>query len=161
MRTTTLAVLFTIVALGSGCGKKDDQKVQGTWTISNLDFPESEGKGGEFVKEMVKDVEVTISGDQITITSKGESKPGKLRYTYDSGKSPKTVDITEVLEGDKKPDTGLGIYKLEGDTIVLAVSFGKGKDGAAPRPTEFKASMEKKGTPDEYGVVVVTLTRKK
>ena len=173
MRTATLAVLFTTVLLVTGCGKKDDQKVQGNWTVSKFELPEGDGKEAEFFNAFFKDAEVTISGDQATITLnmkgenmpgvKMENKPARLRYTFDSSKSPKQVDLTGIPDADEKdakPHTVYAIYKLEGDTIVLAVGFAKG-DKTAPRPTEFKPSIEKKGTPDESGVIVAHLTKKK
>lgn len=160
---------------GGGGGGGGD--LQGKWTISKIDFPASAQDKippGELDK-MMKGIEITVKDKLITATKSGESKAGHAILATDSSKSPATFDLTEADEKgapkpgkdykfnpatkkaeitDRAPDKILGIYKLEGSTLTVAVAIGKD----APRPTEFKPSGGAKGAMS--GVVVVTLQKK-
>jgi uncharacterized protein (TIGR03067 family) len=113
-----------------GADKKTDKdKIQGTWTLVS---EESGGKRPE--KEKLKKVQWVFEGDKYKVAG-GKAAWG--RFKLDPGQDPKTIDLT-----DPKGREGLGIYKLEGDT--LTVSHAKGE-----RPTEFTT---KEG--DKHVVVV-------
>jgi uncharacterized protein (TIGR03067 family) len=70
-------------------------------------------------------------------------KDGKVArefsYKLDPTKSPKHIDL---IHNEKKLETGLGVYKLEGDKLTLCLpAFAKNKG----RPTEL-VSKVKSGT---------------
>ena len=68
----------------------------------------------------------------------GDEKPEfpKFRLVLDVSKAPKTVAM-EVLNGPKKGEKGVGIYKFEGDELWLCLP--NNADAGGP-PKEFKTS---------------------
>jgi uncharacterized protein (TIGR03067 family) len=79
-------------------------------------------------------------------------------FTMDSTKSPKEVDAPEIFISHEREEQSLpgpwrGIYKFEGDELVLAFATGHGN---LPRPTEFKAA----GGDANQRVFVLHLKRK-
>src|SRR5262245_38263226 len=67
-----------------------------------------------------------FEGDKLTI--KGETKSREHSFDLNPSKSPKTIDVRD-RHGDV---TGHGIYKLEADTIMIAIAMPKFN-----RPAEF------------------------
>jgi uncharacterized protein (TIGR03067 family) len=53
-------------------------------------------------------------------------------YKFDPAKSPPTIDIA-IRDGKDKGKTQLGIYKLDGDNLMIAF----GRPGSAVRPKNF------------------------
>jgi uncharacterized protein (TIGR03067 family) len=64
-----------------------------------------------------------------------------MKYILNPSAKPKAID----LEGGGA-DGGVaeGIYKLDGDELSICVISGMRNGKAAPRPTEFKASNDRK-----------------
>jgi uncharacterized protein (TIGR03067 family) len=161
---------------GGGSSDADRTAVQGTWTIIKVEFPEGEKAPPE---DFFKDIEITIKDNLITVPSPIDKTPGYAVFSNDASRSPREVDFTVSDEkGNSKPSKefegfdektnqpkfkegpprkGRGIYKIEGDTLMIAVGMSP-KDG--PRPAEFKPVAPKKGDKDEDGVVVVHLKKK-
>ena len=102
--------------------KKDQAALKGTWnvtkaTVDGQPLPNSENIKLEFTE------------DQVTPKRPDrEDKPAK--YTLDSSKSPKQIDIMAESESMQ------GIYEIKEDTLRLCL--GKGN-----RPTSFDASGDK------------------
>ncbi len=163
IRSAALVTLAAVVALAVGCSKKADDKakLQGEWTITEVelpDMPANEKRGLEQFKEL----NVNVSGDRVTIRHPNERGRVAVYFTISATKTPKEIDSTEAtvsLDDKEDRDEHLevrGIYKFEGDELVLALPLGKGKD--LPRPTEFKPSANaEKG----HAVLVFHLKKKK
>jgi uncharacterized protein (TIGR03067 family) len=165
MRPTTFAVLFGAVALATGCGKKDEPssggaddkaRVQGSWVVTRVELPETDAKTQSKIGEEIQNIQVTVKDGTITATIPREREPGYATFTFDPSKSPKEVDFTETDKEGRKSEradaTMPGIYKLDGDTIVIAVQIEKG----GPRPNDFKPSA----SPDKKGGVIVVHAKK-
>jgi len=169
---------------GTGGGSTLEQtRVQGTWEIEKLDIlfsdepqpPESE-KFFDAIKAELQKASITIKDNQIIVTPPNpKDSPKTATFTLDATKSPKWVDASESEKDqpkkatattsksppptkEEKPEKALGIYKFEGEKLVVA--FGM---AGAPRPTEFKAVAPKKGakTEKESGMVAVVYLKKK
>ena len=154
--------LLAALALAVGCNRTpDDRKlVQGEWAVTGVEFPGTLGLGTR-VDEESKNLVVVVKGDRVTVAHTGEKGRVAALFTLDPTKNPKELDAPEVFVSHDKeneqplPGPARGIYKFEGDELVIALALGQGKD--LPRPTEFKASVN-----GETGqmVVVVHLKRK-
>jgi uncharacterized protein (TIGR03067 family) len=150
----------------------DKDRAQGTWVIEKVDMP-----GEAVYLDDLKKISGTIKGTLLTVTIPQDNEKEHLVIGFDDSRSPKEVDLTNSNE---KGDTAavrfgatgkegkivpverprkkmLGIYKFEGDTLVVAVS-----PPGAPRPTEFKGARRKPGVPEaDSGQVVVVYLKKK
>jgi uncharacterized protein (TIGR03067 family) len=118
--------------------KKEQEKLRGTWTPTA-----QEAKGERQEMDKLKKHTWTFEDDKITINDDTRSR--EHSFKLDPAKTPKTIDIA-----DKKGDPiGLGIYKLDGDTLTIAITKPN-----ADRPTEFT-------TKKDSSHVVVVLKREK
>lgn len=164
MRTLSLtaALLLAIAGCGkdkpsSGGTEADDLKTLGAskWGIAKIDSGDDKGPPAGFFDTLA----IEVKGSLAIAKDDGQEKHGTLKL--DPAKSPREIDITQA-DKDGKPagdgpdrpaETVKGIYKFEGDTIVIAVASPK-----VPRPTEFKAVAPEKGNSDS-GVFVVTFKK--
>jgi uncharacterized protein (TIGR03067 family) len=106
--------------------KKEQKKFEGTWSPVA-----QEAKGERQEKDKLKKQAWVFDGDKVTI--KGEKRSREHSFKLDPSKTPKNIDIT-----DKRGDeTGHGIYKLEGDTLTIALDKPK-----AERPKEFTTTKD-------------------
>jgi uncharacterized protein (TIGR03067 family) len=139
----TVVLVYSSTAIG-GDGKKDQEKLQGSWVVES--FLDSDPKGG-IPKEILKDMVTAIKDDTLKVTLKDQPII-TLKFKLDPSKAPKTVDFTH-LDGPEKGKTELGIYKFDGEKLVMAVN-----DAGMARPEAFAT---KEGTK----ISVITLTKKK
>jgi uncharacterized protein (TIGR03067 family) len=116
---------------------KDTMKIEGTWVVVSAT---KDGKPGE----EIQDDKLTFKDGLLTHASK--KTEGKGTYKLDPSAKPSTIDIVE--EGKDKPFRG--IYRLEGDKLVICMSIAADDK----RPTEFAA---KAGS----GQMLVELKREK
>lgn len=127
MRTSLFALLAFCLADQTPAGqepkpKPDPEAILGSWSIVGLETagkPESEKhyRGNTF----------TFTKDKATLLERGYP-PVEFTYTLDPTQTPRRIDLTAGKGG-----AGMlkGIYKLEGDELVLCLSLG------GTRPTEF------------------------
>jgi uncharacterized protein (TIGR03067 family) len=171
MRPTALVLLAaTLTGCGKGAGEPPDPEpyqpvsataadlaaVRGTWAIERV-----EQAGAAIGPEAFREFEVTIRDQAVEIRMKGLGSFHAL-FALDAEQSPRHLDLAET-NSDGKPqsrflpgkpgDVAAAIYKLEGDTLVVATAPRSGE----PRPTEFKPAPP---APGRSGVVVVYLKRK-
>ncbi len=129
IRSLTLACLLGSVALAPGFAARavaaEDpvldpalKAVQGTWTTSETDS---------------LDAKWVIKGETLEATVNGMEYVGKLKVD-DKAKPHSTLDIA-LTQGpeDAKGKTAKGVYKLDGEKLVIAVSH-PGHD----RPKDFE-----------------------
>src|SRR5262245_55680281 len=127
-------VLLIAAATPAQDTKKELEKLQGEWTMVSM-----ETRGKKAPDDVVNQDKLTIKGDQWTVTTlKGGE--GKATFKIDPSKTPKTIDLTFEID---KTAPSRGIYKLEGDTLILCRTAGH-----LERPKEFK-------TTEEAGILMV------
>jgi uncharacterized protein (TIGR03067 family) len=107
--------------------KKDQDKLQGTWTFVSM-----EGDG-QPVPQGDPPPTITFTGNKFAVKA-GEVVLQAGTQTLDPSQKPKAVDST-VTEGEGKGTTMLGIYELDGDNLKACFDT-QGKK----RPTEFKTA---------------------
>jgi uncharacterized protein (TIGR03067 family) len=120
-----LCLLLTVGSAQSG-DKKEEKKLEGTWTLVKH-------AGGAEKKDKDKDVKVTFKGNKIKLVL--GDKTEEATYTVDPSKKPATMDLT-ITKDDKKL-TMLSIYELDGDN--LKVCHFEGEKTTKERPEKFMA----------------------
>jgi uncharacterized protein (TIGR03067 family) len=119
--------------------KKEQKKLEGTWMPLS-----QESKGEREEKDKLKKHALVFERDKLTI--KDEAKSREHTFKIDPAKTPKTIDIN-----DKTGDAvGLGIYKLDGDTLTMAIAKPNSE-----RPTEFTTKKD-----SSYVVIVLKHEKK-
>lgn len=107
--------------------KKDQQALQGTWSVVEVTFggvrvPKGETENGTFVFE----------GDKF-IQKSGKTVDKKGVFQLHAGKKPRAIDLVE-----EKGEKLLGIYVLEGKTLKICAA----PPPAQKRPSEFTSTKE-------------------
>jgi uncharacterized protein (TIGR03067 family) len=116
-------VLMAGTAVWGGDAKKDHEKLQGTWTLTEIEFggmkkPVPEGKSMQMV----------VKGDMLT-TKGGPKGDQEATFKLDASKKPRRITMTKKDGG--ADDVRNGIYELKGDTLRIGFS-GKGPKGESP-----------------------------
>jgi uncharacterized protein (TIGR03067 family) len=94
-------VILALTGRVSGDNKQDQAKMQGTWQDTSN-----------------KDSTVVIKGDTMKLML-GQAVLHDLTFKLDTSKSPKQIDLT-IAQGMGKGQRMLGIYKFDGDQLVIA-----------------------------------------
>jgi uncharacterized protein (TIGR03067 family) len=145
MKTRMLAVMAVGLLIGAQARddvKKEKEKLKGSWSVVSVEVaPGEKGPSDKDVKEM-KFLFGQTGEDSMSLKSgEKEDKPGTFKI--DPAKMPKEIDLVPQQGKAVK-----GIYKLDGDTLVVCAT------SRGDRPKEFKPNGEAK-------VSVVTLKRDK
>jgi len=82
--------------------------------------------------ELIKNRTITFVGDEYTVRDR-EKIISELSYKIDLSKKPAWLDVVAKNAKDAAP--GIGIIKLEGDTLTFCVATGR------PRPDDFKSEQ--------------------
>jgi uncharacterized protein (TIGR03067 family) len=125
-----LVVLAAGVLVGAAepagdAGKKDSEKLQGTWQYVSF-----ESNGEKMAADQLKKMTVTYTGDK-WVVREGDKVVVAGTQKLDPTKEPHEIDSV-VTEGEGKGNTMLGIYELKGDTFRVCFDP-EGKD----RPKDF------------------------
>jgi uncharacterized protein (TIGR03067 family) len=120
---------------------KDEEKIQGTWTIVFREFigqktPEEELKAG---KVIIKDGTITLDDGK---------KKEKIAFKLDPSRKPKAIDLANT--GIENKETTLAIYELDGDTLKICWS----EKVPDQRPTKFASDADS-------GQTMIVLKREK
>jgi uncharacterized protein (TIGR03067 family) len=123
--------LLTVVLIAAGTApaddaKKDEEKMQGTWTVVSMEW-----SGNKESAEDVKEMKVTVKDNSITISNGRRDET--TTFKLDPSKTPKAFDFK-----DKDQKGGMGIYELDGDDLKLCFVTEEGKK----RPTEFTSKRD-------------------
>jgi uncharacterized protein (TIGR03067 family) len=111
--SAVLSALLIVLSGVSGGEKKDEEKIQGNWTVVSREFigkttPEAE----------LKAMKVTIKDGTITMDD-GKQKE-KIPYKLDLSRKPKAIDLAKT--GIEGKETTLAIYELDGDALKICWS---------------------------------------
>ncbi len=96
-------------------------ELQGIWKITHL-----EREGVTENVENFKDTTMIFDGNKLVINFGSEEQQDISIFTIDPSQSPKLIDIKP-----NKGDAVVGIYKIEGDQVTIAI-------GETIRPTNFE-----------------------
>jgi uncharacterized protein (TIGR03067 family) len=123
------AVLIVAVPASAEDKPKDEEAIQGTWTVVSKEM------GGKKTPDAdLKALKVTIKDGTLTVDD--GKKKDKLAYKLDPSKTPKAIDLTGD-KGDGKMTTP-AIYELDGDTLKICWSEKVPED----RPTELTGKAD-------------------
>lgn len=140
-----LLVVATAWAIGQGGAGKDQEKFQGTWDVVAIEFG---GKKATPAQIKEKSPALTFKADRYA-----EAVEGKVieqgSYRLDEGRTPRQITL-QITDGKDRGKSQVGIYKIVGDTITVAMAPAGSKD----RPTTFLSK-------DGDGVNVSVLRRRK
>ena len=114
-------------------GKKELDKLQGTWTATTIEYNGEKVLGGG-----VKELTVVVEGDKLTVKGEDEEvkKYGKATLTIDPSTTPKILDVS-ITSGDEKGTKFEAIYEVDKDEWKLCLKpFGK------ERPAKFESRAD-------------------
>jgi uncharacterized protein (TIGR03067 family) len=93
--------------------KKDEEKIQGNWTVVSREF-----LGKKAPESDLKALKVTIKDG--TLTMDDGTKKETIPYKLDASKNPKSIDLANT--GIESKETTLAIYELDGDSLKICWS---------------------------------------
>jgi uncharacterized protein (TIGR03067 family) len=130
------ACLLGLLAFFSFSGGQPETKndkatsLDGVWQISAM-IDDGEVLTPKLINErMVKDGQLTISGQSISFSKPGTGLKKELLFITNPKAQPATIDL-----GGSDKTSGLGIYAQSGDTLMVCL----GGPGNASRPTDFSS----------------------
>jgi uncharacterized protein (TIGR03067 family) len=138
----TLLLALAIAAPGPKDAPKSpaENPLLGDWLV------ESHIASGKPIPQVGKSERITISKDRWKVMTEGESESN---LTLDATKDPPHIDVWVPAQGDDDKFTrARGIYKLDGDTLVVCYTL------SGDRPTKFESTQKS-------GVWMMTLKRVK
>jgi uncharacterized protein (TIGR03067 family) len=134
LMSVALGILGTALATAQET-RTDLDKLQGTWRAVDQEIKGK--KVGEKQFEKIA-LTLTIAGSKYTEKMMGEtSEEGTFKLTTD--KNPKQMDI-HIGSGKDKGKTQLALFKLEGDTLFVAISPAESTE----RPTSLSTGPDSK-----------------
>lgn len=122
--------------------KKDPPSLVGDWAV------QSAVRGGKVEKDDGP-ASITFTADgKLRVREGKREKPEEIPYTHNPKKDPAEIDLTEPGGGMKGGEVMKGIYRIDGDTLLLCLSM------EGDRPTTFDS-------PAGANRILVTLKRVK
>jgi uncharacterized protein (TIGR03067 family) len=108
-------------------GKKEKDKLNGTWSVVSIERDGKKREGDE-----VKGFKLVLQDGKYTLVTGDRSIEGT--YKVNASRDPKAIDATRT-SGKDKDQVLLGVYKLEDEKLSMCFN-GPGKED---RPKEFSA----------------------
>jgi uncharacterized protein (TIGR03067 family) len=143
--TLILALAFTPAApKAKDPPKKEAPSLVGEWVAEQVVMGGKEVPAGAGLDGL----RMTFAADGTTTVRITGQKPEAGTYTADPKKNPAEIDLLPAAGKAEPP--GLGVYKLDGDTLVLCVATGNG----AERPKRVES-------PGGSQALLITLKRAK
>lgn len=121
------AVLLSCLPLAGfqDAAAEDLKKLQGSWELAALEV-----NGQDVPLEKLKGTTLTVKDFLYTVKIKDQVLENRIEL--DPSKSPKNLDLIP-LEGANKDKIHKGIYKIDGDTFMMARGLAPEQD----RPEQF------------------------
>lgn len=114
--------------------QKELKKLAGKWQMTRGANSKEAGD--------IKDVEFLCEFDKAEVTFSGNNKKEMMRVTaVDAATDPKCIDLTELKDG-KPGRTVEAVYKIDGDTLTIALMVTKGEK---QRPVNFDQPKDARG----------------
>ncbi len=133
----TVAVLALTV--GSVTGREDKKpSLEGTYVIIGLEVGGKALPEADIAKTAEADRTIKITADKMVANRAG--KEDSTSYKIDASKTPHEID-TIGKSPDGKAETSYGIYKIDGDKLIICVVD---SEKATDRPKEFKTTADGK-----------------
>jgi uncharacterized protein (TIGR03067 family) len=132
MRTLTFVWLLGFVFPASAeppKGATDLEKFQGEWVMVGLDIQES------FIPaEKLTGTTLVVKKNTYTTVVKKKAYP--VTFTLDPKPEPRHIDMM-IPDGSGAPQLSKGIYKFDGDKLVIC----RGQAAGGDRPRSFASSL--------------------
>lgn len=122
----TLVLALTVAAPVPKDVKKDPPSLLGAWDAQT-------GIIGGKPDNPPAGTQLIFDKDGVATFTEGGGKGEAGSYTFDAKASPAQIDLT--APGGPKQEKLLGIYKIEGDTLTIAMSMG------GERPKTFESPV--------------------
>ena len=139
-----IASCFLILVLGADpLGKdalKELKKLEGEWVVKSIETSEGKQDVGDEL------ITLTFTGSKLTFFPGNQDSEV---IALDAAANPKTLDVKVTRKG-REDQFGEGIYRIDGDTLVIVTYQGKAK----MRPTSFDKPTDDK-------TIIWTCTRAK
>ena len=129
MRLAAVCFVSLLAATTTGAGDKADPKsLKGTWKLVEVKWAETASTRSIFLSSKSY---LIIDGDRMTQRDENDGKvtETKFKLTLDPSKKPAVYRRT-ALDGKAKGTTTMGIYQVDGDTLLMCSK----KEGL---PTDF------------------------
>src|SRR5262249_24121510 len=124
-----LVLVLTTETVRSG-DKKEQEKLEGTWSLVKITGGKSKNKD--------KEAKLTFKGNKHAIKKEGD-KAEEATYSVDPTKKPKEMNLHVEKDGEKL--TLKAIYELDGGTLKICLFEGH-KKAMEDRPKELVANEE-------------------
>jgi uncharacterized protein (TIGR03067 family) len=105
-----VGVLVGAAEPGEDAGKKELEKLQGTWRYVSFEM-----NGEKMPEEQLKKMSITYTGNKWVVREE-DKVIVEGTHKLDATKEPHQIDSV-ITEGEGKGTTMLGIYEFKGDTV--------------------------------------------
>jgi uncharacterized protein (TIGR03067 family) len=129
----TVPRLVAPVAPKAPVGKKDLERLQGVWTITSLEIG-GEKLPDETARALSVGVGYTFGPEKVTLVGQVSQKDGQFFIRDGTQVFPYRIDpaTKEIDIRTKNKESAKGIYKFDGDDLILCIDFSR-----AERPATF------------------------
>lgn len=119
------AVAILAGSLMGANANSDKALLKGDWDFVSV-APKPKDDGPKLVR-------VEFAETKVFLRHENECPSCEFDFKLSPDESPKQIDMSAKLEDEDEVQTMKGIYRLDGDSLVICVGGGGGE-----RPTEFK-----------------------